>query len=119
MPLQILKPEGNDVTAKFSVDGSNYGLQFRINPADDSWRVSIFDANGVAVIRGMKCIPNQPLTDRYSRTYYNLPAGNFWCIDTGNTKVDYVISDQFGTDKRFQLWYITESEEEFDLKRNI
>lgn len=120
MPIQILKPEGFDVSSNFSLGGLDYKIQFRLNPADDSWKVSMFDSEGVRVISGMKCIPNQPLTDRYSRSVYKLPTGNLWCVDTGNTESNYVISDQFGADKRFQLWYYTESEEEeLGLIRNI
>lgn len=113
MAIQLNIADGVNTTSSFNVAGRKYRVNFRLNSSDDSWRMSLYDTNGSSILTGMKCIPSQSLTGRYSRDIYDLPDGNFWCFDTEPSGISgYVDSSDFGRDKRFQIWYLPSSEEE-------
>lgn len=110
MAIQIVFPNVPNYTASYTIDGQEYIMNIRYNTRDTSWRVSINDANDQPILTGLKCMPNGGLTFRYSRDNNTLFTGDIICYDTERRSTQEINRGNFGTDKRFQLWYLTQRE---------
>ena len=109
MALQI-KVEDNAYQEKIvTLNGNSLTFTVSYNTRDLRWYFDIVDRNGDDVISGVKILAPQNLTSKYINVNA-LIGGNIYCV---NTKADGrdITRDTFGTDKQFQLWYLTTSEE--------
>lgn len=95
-----------------TVSGVLLDLTFKYNTSDESWYVDIANPSGASILDGLKVMPNQSLTQRYSYTN-GLPDGNLWCIRRKND-LSAVSRDNLGIGKTYELWWVS-SEEEKEL----
>lgn len=110
MALQI-KVEDNSYQDKIiTLNGNSLSITISYNTRDGRWYFDLVDRNGLDLISGVKILPTQNLTSKYLQVV-ELIGGNIYCA---NTKVDGkdITRSNFGTDKQFQLWYLTADEEE-------
>lgn len=62
------------------LDGVVFRFTFRFNDRDDSWYVSIADADGVPIREGLKLVPNYALLRTLARNE-SRPGGDFIMVD--------------------------------------
>ena len=101
-----------------TLNGKSLYLTFAYNTSDDvsntgiggDWYMDIADRNKVDIISGVKILPIQNLTKRYLQVH-KLLGGDLWCMNVKDTSTD-INKDNFGTDRKFQLWYLSDEEME-------
>lgn len=108
-----LKVDDNTYQEKLlTLNGNSLFITYSYNTRDNRWYFDIVDRNDIDIISGVKILPDQNLTGKYLDVN-NLLNGNIYCVNTRLDGTD-ITRDNFGTDKKFQLWYLT-SEEEADI----
>ena len=106
-----LKVDNNSYQDKtITINGNSFFITYSFNTRDSRWYFDMVDRNGIDIISGIKILPQQNLTRKYIQVNEYL-AGNIYCINTNFDGSD-VTRDNFGTDRKFQLWYFTTGEEE-------
>lgn len=98
-----------------TINGESLYLTVMYNTSDDfnntdegSWYFDLADRNKESVISSVKVIPFQNLTGRYLHLN-TLLGGALWCVNVKDEFSDITRSN-FGTSKKFQLWYISDDE---------
>lgn len=110
MPTSIKIPDSAWHIQDVTVSGTLLRFTFKYNTADESWYIDLKTASDRDILSGVKVMPNQSLTERYSYTQ-DLPDGNLWCVRRKND-FSPVSRDNFGIGKAYELWWITGEEEE-------
>lgn len=83
--MELLKlPDLNDFVVTVVLEGTSYRLHFAWNDRAGFWALGVRDGNNVAVIEGIKCVPNWPLLRQYHRPA--LPPGEFICVVTNKAQ---------------------------------
>lgn len=104
-------------TQRFNIEGSIFILQTYFNSrrkigADDrsgNWYLSLFDVDNNPILTGLRILPTRNMLKLSQSS--SLFTGSIFCVDTEENTADLVINlDNFGQDKRFQLWYFTQDE---------
>lgn len=109
MAIQI-KVDDNAYQQKLiTLNGQTLFITVSFNTRDNRWYVDVSDRNEVDLITGIKLLPNQNLTSKYV-SINSLIGGNLYCVNIKGDGID-ITRDNFGTDRQFQLWYISSSEE--------
>lgn len=100
-----------------TLNGESLYITIMYNTSDDtantgkgSWYFDIANRNKEAVLSGVKIIPFQNLTGKYLHVN-RLLDGALWCVNTKDGTSD-IGRDNFGTDKDFRLWFISNTEAE-------
>ena len=99
-------PLNGDLAAQnfiVSLDGISYRMFIEWNGRTGAWYFGISDNGGNDILRGIKCVPNYPLTRQYR--IENLPTGMFMVHDSNGVN-DMPGRDTFGSGRRFKLLYI-------------
>ncbi len=81
---------------RVELEGVSYLLDFSWNARQAAWILSVFDADGNALVRGITCVSNRCLLRRYKSNAL-LPRGDLMFHDPTRT-IDVANFDQFGTD---------------------
>ena len=82
MAITVIVPTRGDLAnydQTIELDGVVFGLRFRFNQRDDSWYVSLHDADGRAIRSGIKLIPNYGLLHTLRDAAG--PIGDFVVVD--------------------------------------
>lgn len=87
------------------LDGSTYGFEFWWNSRSETWTMSIFDAEGVALVRGVRVVVGFPLASRSRDS--GVPPGTFLAFDTSGKSEDPGLED---LGKRVLLLYFSPGE---------
>ncbi len=91
-----------------TLNGNSVFITTTYNERNGRWYLSIDDRNKLQLISGLKLLPKKDLLSKYT-SVYELLGGSLYCANIrGND--DEVTRDNFGTDKQFQLWYLTDEE---------
>ena len=107
--ININVPNFPESYQNISLEGVEYRLRLTYNTRDKHWRMSLLNLDNEEIISGIKIMPNQNLTWRYS--YIDgMPPGNFYCLRLKNDYSD-VGRDNLGYDKTYQLFYMTQQED--------
>ncbi|RNC77337.1 hypothetical protein DA717_10820 [Piscirickettsiaceae bacterium NZ-RLO2] len=69
-------------TQTTSLEGTAYIFTVRWNTREETWRISIADTDGNAILSGLKLLPYSPLVQRYKLT--NFITGELIGINTAN-----------------------------------
>lgn len=101
-----------------TLNGKSLYLTLMYNTSDDvndteidgAWYLDIADRNKNDIISGIKVLPIQNLTKRYLQVH-KLLGGDIWCMNVKDSSSD-INRDNLGTDKKFQLWYMSNEEME-------
>ncbi len=106
MATQVL--DLSAITANYTqtvdLDGATFALIFRYVGRADCWFLDIDDAQGVAVIHGVKLVAGAvPLA---SVVALNRPAGQLVIIDTSNQDLDPGLNDLNGDTPRVIVCYV-------------
>ncbi|ODN41182.1 phage baseplate plug family protein [Piscirickettsia litoralis] len=102
IPLSSKLPNYTQTT---SLEGTAYKFDVRWNTRDETWRISIADTDGNAILSGLKLLPYSPLIQRYKLT--NFISGELVGINTAN-QYEPPTRNNLGTD--FKLFYLTQDE---------
>lgn len=54
-------PDMNDSISRVVLAGVPYQIRFSYNATKDYWKFSLFDAQSVPIVQGVKIVPNFPL----------------------------------------------------------
>lgn len=92
-----------------TLNGNSIFITFNFNTRDQRWYFDLVDRNNIDIISGVKILPSTNLTGKYLYTS-SILGGSLYCANLKNDGID-VTRDNFGTDKQFQLWYISEEEQ--------
>ncbi|OAJ35360.1 phage baseplate plug family protein [Piscirickettsia salmonis] len=95
----------SNYTETVSLEGTAYIFTMRWNTRDETWRISIADTDGNAILSGLKLLPYSPLVQRYKLT--NFITGELIGINTAN-QYEPPTRNNLGTD--FKLFYLTQDE---------
>jgi len=104
-------------TQKFDIEGNKYFLNTyynsRILDGDDfdcgSWYIDLLDSQQVVIMTGIKLMPNRFIFD--IPQLREIFTGHLICVDTDNDlKTQKMTANNYGDDKRFELWYFSASE---------
>lgn len=108
----IIIPIFQNVSARFEqkiqLGPEKFSLYIAWNAREESWYFTIYDADRVLLIAGLKLIPNYWLLLQFKATQ-NLPAGDFLLIDMEN-KPSTGPADFNSLGDRYQLIFYTDSE---------
>lgn len=115
MALIIKVPESAWHTQDIVLNGVTFNMVLKFNTRDASWYVDLLDANQQVILYGLKVMPNQSLTGRFSYLT-TIPDGNLWCL---RRKRDFspIGRDNLGVDNTYELIWLS-SEEERELGYN-
>jgi hypothetical protein len=72
------------------------------------WFLDIEDRNGLPIMSGVKCLLKQNLVAG-NLDLSAILSGGIYCVNT-KTSDSGISRDNFGTDKQYQLWYISDAE---------
>jgi hypothetical protein len=89
-----------------SLDGIDYILEFNWNGRANSWFLTMFEADGTALLESVKLVSNWPLLQR-RRATPNLPPGEFFLFDPTYT-ISSANYEQLGDE--IKLFYFDEEE---------
>lgn len=107
--MRIIKvPDAPESVQIVALGGQEYKLRLTFNTADKHWRLDIQDLDGNTIIAGLKVMPNQNLTWRYSYIE-GMPTGDICCLRQKNN-FDDVGRYNLGDDKAYALAYMTRDE---------
>jgi len=87
------------------LDGASYGFEVLWNEIAGGWILSLYTADDVPILTGLRIVLDLPLTVRYADT--RLPPGVLIAQDTSGGRVEAARND-LGT--RVQLLYFTAAE---------
>jgi hypothetical protein len=104
----IKVPDAPESTQVVALGGQEYTLRLTYNTADKHWRLDIQDLDGNTILSGLKVMPNQNLTWRYSHID-GMPEDDICCLRQKNN-FDDVGRDNLGDDKTYTLAYMTRDE---------
>lgn len=102
---------------RFNIEGRIYILRTYFNSRKNigdpdrsgGWYIGLYDVDDVAILTGLKLLPNRDMFFRSSDT--TIFTGSIFCVDTIDDNTDSVLDlDNFGQGKRYQLWYFTREE---------
>lgn len=95
---------------EFRLSGGTFILRLRYNSRDGAgWLFDLSDSDGNELVSSVKIIPQQDILNSFSLN--NSYSGYIYCVDTEDDKYTRVITrDNFGTGRRFQLYYFTEDQ---------
>lgn len=101
----------------FTLEGVVYNISVHFNSRkedDDltrggSWYAGLYDKDDNPILTGVRLLPSKLVFVQSART--DIFSGQVICIDTEpNSTYEKLDLDNFGQNKRFQLWYLTLSE---------
>lgn len=106
----LLEMDGDDYNKRyeFSLSGTKFYLHVIYN-SRGGWQVDLLDSSKSTLVSNIRITPYRELLHSYNieGTY----DGSIYCIDTEYVSGDDAITiDNFGTGRRFQLWYFTDSQ---------
>ena len=110
MPIQIRVSESAYQEKLITINRQKMFITLSFNTRDNRWYIDLVDRNKDDIISGVKITPNKNLTGKYVDVH-NLLGGDLVCVDTKVSGKD-IEKDTFGTDKQFQLLYISNEEQE-------
>lgn len=94
---------------KTLLDGSQYQFQFQWNHETSTWAFDLYDANGNAVVQGVKVVPGIPLLGRCHHLV-SCPPGELLCatLDPENDAPPGLVDLDLtvGTEGRCRLYYL-------------
>jgi hypothetical protein len=107
-PLVIPVLEGRALTRqRLNLDGVVYTLELAWNQSEESWHVSLFDAEEEPIVTGLRIVTNWPLW-RYYKFDPRMPPGELVAQDlTGDESRPGF--DDFGIGKRVELTYYAQN----------
>jgi hypothetical protein len=85
-----------------------YILDFQWNTRNNSWYMSIFDADLILIIAGLRLSVLFDLTYKY-RYIHNIPTGVFYVIPNNSNDLSELKFDSF-TNESHGLYYLTKEE---------
>lgn len=105
---------------EFTLDSTVYTIHVYWNYRS-GWYLSLYDnddfdettsaSDDALILGGRKIVRNQNMFVRCTDS--RLPAGQLWCYDSEFTDDDETVDlDNFGSDERFRLLYLTEDDVE-------
>ena len=92
--MSLTIPLRNDLPRynfQIELDGTTFGLEMAWNFRGEYWSMSIFDADGVALLYGVRLVVDFLLASRFRDS--RLPAGNFQAMDTSGEQRDPGFND--------------------------
>lgn len=98
--LRIVTTPEPDTTQRVQLDGSVYALRLVWSQRGTCWHMDIGDADGDAIITGIRMVTLMPLLYRFR--YLAVPPGEFWFLDTKAEGAAPTL-EQMGD--RFRLYY--------------
>ena len=108
--LNIDTDTNKNQVQKFILDNKVFIIQTYWN-LRCGWFIGLYDEDMNPLLEGIKMMPNTDLLKRHR--YLGLLSGLLICVDTAPVKSEYeegITLDNFGEDKRWQLWYYTAQE---------
>lgn len=105
--IKINIPDSSWSESRMSLDGRLYTIEFRHNSRDDRWRLDIY-YQGEPVIRGLKLMENQEVTDRYILDNWN-PNTYLIAVRMKNT-LNLINRDNLGINKTYELYFIEDGD---------
>lgn len=108
--MKILATEqgASSYTMRATLDGVSYGIELNWNGRVGAWYLSVFAADGTALLRSRKVATNTPLLRRF-RFVPGLPAGELVAVDPAN-RIAYADYDELGEGLGVTLYYVEASE---------
>lgn len=110
MAIQIRVSDTTYQEKLITINREKLFITFSFNTRDNNWYFDLTDRDNNDLITGVKILPVQNLTSKYIDVS-NLLQGDFFCVDLKDNKA-VIGRDNFGTDKQFQFWYISDIEQE-------
>lgn len=102
--MALLKlPIQNDIgdfNFKISLDGDSFFFFFQYDARDDSWFISISDADEITLVEGIKMVVDVNLFGQFG--HLDIPQGNLFCSNSENPNTEPNI-ENFGNN--IQLFY--------------
>lgn len=115
MAIQIKVDDTSYQSKEITINGQVLYIEVVYNSSDDvnedgegAWYFNLLDRKSVDILSGVKILPIQNLTSRYLNVNTTL-QGDFWCMNVKDSS-SLIDRSNFGTDKQFQLWYISNEE---------
>lgn len=108
----LLEMDGDTYNKRyeFSLSGTKFYFHVIYN-SRGGWQVDLLDSSKSTLVSNIRITPYRELL--YSYNIEDSYKGAIICMDTNYVDGDDAITiDNFGTDRRFQLWYFTESQAE-------
>lgn len=87
--IEIEVPDMNDSMSRIVLNGTPYLLRFTYNDTKDYWKFSLYDAQKVPIVLGVKIVPKFPLNVFYGLT--RIPNGIFGAM----TKLEHIGRNDF------------------------
>lgn len=109
MASEIKIPNSAWHEQSISVSGDLIQIVFKFNTRDDSWYIDLLEDTGEGILYGIKVMPNQSLTGRYSYLD-SLPSGNLWCLRVKND-FSPINRNNLGIGEAYSLFWLSEEEE--------
>jgi hypothetical protein len=76
---------------EIDLDGATYSLEFKWNPVDVAWSLSIYDATRTLILSERKLVLGVPLTKQFR--LLGLPPGEFTVVDTSGQQLEAGLTD--------------------------
>ena len=76
---------------RVELDGTIYGLTFMWNTREEAWFLSVADADGVALVSGVKLVADWQLFQSVSNA--SMPPGEMVAVDTSGAGLDPGLTD--------------------------
>jgi hypothetical protein len=92
---------------RVNVENTIYQLQLVYNTRDASWYLDLFDINAVSILNSVKLQFGSFITNDLQLPQFEV--GNLYVIKT-DLREEPITRDNFGTNKLYQLAYITNAE---------
>lgn len=90
-----------DTTQDVELDGVVYNLRIRWSQRAECWHMDIRDAEGDAILLGVKMVTLYPLLKNYR--HLGVPAGEFFFVDNKDESARPTLE---GMGDRFKLLYV-------------
>jgi hypothetical protein len=87
------------------LEGQTYGLKLIWNFRAEAWFLSLYDADGQAIVHGIRLVTDYPLGKRFKDS--RMPPGTFQIQDTSGERRDPNSAD---LGRRALLYYFTADE---------
>lgn len=115
--LNIDTDRSRNIRQTFTLDGSKYIIKTHYNNrynegeavTNGSWYISVYDSKLNPILTSLKCVPRRDMLARNPEG--DFLSGKLICVDTDEQNPSEDINlNNFGQDKRFQLWYMTDKD---------
>lgn len=93
---------------RVALDGVSFGVELNWNGRVGAWYLSLYDADGNALLRSRKVVTNFPLLQRF-KFLEGMPAGELIAVDPSES-IAYAGYEELGERRGVTLLYIEASE---------